>query len=43
MIESLTVMLSDEQNDKGVVFPSEEEVKYPKGKSFLACNTTRSQ
>ena len=26
MIENLTVMLSDEQNDKDVVFPSEEEV-----------------
>ena len=26
MIENLTVMLSDEQNDEGVVFPSEEEV-----------------
>ena len=25
-IENLTVMLSDEQNDKDVVFPSEEEV-----------------
>ena len=26
MIENLTVMLSDEQNNEGVVFPSEEEV-----------------
>ena len=26
MIENLTVMLSDKQNDEGVVFPSEEEV-----------------
>ena len=26
MMENLTVMLSDKQNDEGVVFPSEEEV-----------------